>query len=428
MAANPKPKRIFYGWWVVTAGFLIILYTSGIVHFGFTAVFEPIANEFGWSYTSISLAASMRGLETGLISPLLGFLVDRWGPRRLVFGGAIVTGIGLVLLSRIDSLATFYGAFFVMSCGLTTSGHGVMMPAVANWFRRKVSLAMGVMASGAAVGGLLVPVVAILVDTFQWRTAMLILGLGTLAVCLPLSLLIRGKPEQYGYQVDGEDGVAVSASQGVQPAGSPGVEYTAREAMKRRAFWHISLALMCHSVVLGAVLTHVMPYFSSIGVDRTTASLAASAVPMTSIFGRLTFGWLGDRLNKGRLTAAALVMTGVGMLLFGYLATWGMWLLAPFLIVFGTGWGATVPLRPALLREHFGTVRFGTIHGFAVGLMQLGTMIGAPLAGWVFDEWHSYVGVWYALAALSAVGVVIILTTPLSEAAVASKLKARDKV
>ncbi len=90
-----KPSKVFYGWWIAAASLLIGLYSAGVVFYGFTAIFEPIADELGWSYTQISLASSVRGLEAGLLAPLIGVLADRWGPRRLIFSGAIFTAVGL---------------------------------------------------------------------------------------------------------------------------------------------------------------------------------------------------------------------------------------------------------------------------------------------------------------------------------------------
>ena len=110
MRTSKGRQKLFYGWWIVVTGFIISLLTGGTVFFGFTAVFEPLANEFGWSYAQISLAASLRGLEMGLLAPIVGLVVDRWGPRRLIFGGTICVGLGLILLSRVNSLGMFYGA------------------------------------------------------------------------------------------------------------------------------------------------------------------------------------------------------------------------------------------------------------------------------------------------------------------------------
>lgn len=415
---NQKHPKVFYGWWVVVSGSLVMLYTSGIIHFGFTAVFEPIANEFGWSYTQISLAASLRGLETGLLAPAIGLLVDRWGPRNLVFGGSFITGLGLILLSNTNSLGMFYGAFVVISVGSSCTGHAVMMAAIVNWFRRRVTIATGIMASGAALGGLLVPLIVLLVDLFEWRMAMLILGLGTWVICLPLSLLVRNNPAQYGYMPDGDERGTSYDSKILAPSHGIKIDSSAKEALKNRAFWHITLAMAYHALVMSAVLTHVMPYLGSIGIDRLTSSLVASALPVASILGRLGFGWFGDRLDKRRVAASGFALLGVGLLLFSYISPAGIWLLLPFLIIFGLGYGGNVTIRAALLQEYFGRERFGTIHGFTIGVMTLGSMAGAPLAGWVFDQKHSYQGAWLALAAFSVIAMLVMANTPRPKTAI----------
>ncbi len=403
---------MFYGWWVLGACFLITLYTGGVIVLGFTAIFEPIANEFGWSYAQVSLGASLRGLEMGLLAPLMGLLVDRWGPRRLLFGGAIILGLGLILLSRITSLGMFYGTFVIIAIGMSGCGSTVVMTAVVSWFRRKVGTATGILVSGFAVGGLLIPLVAILVDTFGWQIAMVILGLGMWGIALPLSLLVRHKPEQYGYLPDGDLSDTVVVGKGLDSAQSTEVDIGAKQAVMSRTFWQIAVALMCQMLVISAVITHIMPYLSSIGIARSTSSLVASAAPLASIGGRLGFGWLGDRFDKRRVSAAGFALTALGLLCFGYAATVEIWLLVPFLILFGTGWGGNVTMRAALLREYFGRSRFGTIHGFIVGVIWFGFMVGPVLAGWAFDKWGSYQGVWFAFAGLAVAAVVIMSTTP----------------
>ena len=119
MVRNRSQFKIFYGWWIVGASLLIALYMGGAVFYGFTAFFEPIANEMGWSYTQISLAASLRGLEMGLLTPVVGILADRWGPRKLIFGGVLVTASSLLLLGSTKSLVMFYSAFALMSIGVS---------------------------------------------------------------------------------------------------------------------------------------------------------------------------------------------------------------------------------------------------------------------------------------------------------------------
>lgn len=409
---NQKRPRVFYGWWIVGACFLISLYTAGVVFFGFTAAFEPMANEFGWSYAQISLAASLRGLETGLLAPLIGYLTDRWGPRKLLFGGIAITGFGLLLFSRVTSLGMFYGAFVLIAIGTGTCSGTLFLTTVVSWFRRNVAIATGITTSGFALGGLLVPLVALLIDTFGWRVSMIYLGLGMWIVGLPLSLIVRHKPEKYGYLPDGDQGKIAVAGRTSTSAQGTEVNINARQALRTRVFWHISLALLLQSLALNAVVVHVMPYLSTIGVNRAFASLVASAVPITSICGRLGFGWWGDRANKLRLMAIALTLTTLGLLFFGSSAFGGLWLLLPFIICFGLGWGGSVTIRVALLREYFGRSSFGTIHGFTIGVMMFGNIMGPPIAGWVFDTWGSYQIIWFIFAGLTMVSIAIIATTP----------------
>ncbi len=403
---------MFYGWWVVGACFIVALYMGGVIFYGFTAVFEPIAAEFGWSYAQISLAASLRGLEVGLLTPVVGMLVDRWGPRRLIFGGVVIGSLGLMLLSQTGSLGVFYAAFILMAIGMSCTGSTVMMTAVANWFRRRVALATGIMICGYGSGGLLVPLVVQLIDLYGWRMMVVILALGLLTVGLPLSLVVRHKPEQYGYLPDGERG-QIAGGDGVSATPqTKEVDIGAREAMKGSVFWKITLGLMPKFIAVVTVVTHVMPYLSSIGVARATSGLVATAIPLLSIGGRLGFGWLGDRLDKRRLAAGALGLVALGLLCFELTPLVGAELLVPFFILFGLGYGGSLTMAGALPREYFGRTSFGTIVGFIWGIGILGTLVGPPLAGWVFDHWGSYQGVWLALAGLAIGGAVIMALLP----------------
>lgn len=407
-----KPPRVFYGWWVVGACFVIALYMSGVVFYGFTAIFEPIANDFGWSYTQVSFAASIRGFEAGLLAPVFGILVDRWGPRRLIFGGVLFTVLGLVLLSRITSLAMFYVAFVLMTIGISSCGLSITVTAVANWFRRRVGLATGIMICGYGASGVLVPVMVRLIDVYGWRMAVVILALGLLAIGLPLSLLVRHKPEQYGYLPDGEVSSTVMVDASSLRPSAKEVSIGVKQVMKTRTFWYIVVGLMPQYLVVPAVATHVMPYLSSIGVVRSMSGLVATAIPLLSIGGRFGFGWLSDRYEKRRLSAVALILLTLGLVCFEYASTGLTGLLVPFLIFFGFGYGGNVTMLAVLLREYFGRGKLGTIIGFAWGILMLANMTGPPVAGAVFDKWGSYQWLWLASAGLTLVGAVIVALTP----------------
>lgn len=411
---NPRSKhpKVFYGWFVVAACLLIMLYTSGVVNFGFTAVFEPIAEEFGWGYAQISLAASLRGLEMGLLAPVIGLMADRWGARKLIFVGGIFVALGFLFLSQVSSLLTFYLAFALLATGMSASTGTVPLTAVSNWFHKRVGLATGIVTSGFGLGGLMVPLVTWLIDTLQWRMAMLVAGLGALFVVLPLSLLVRNKPEDYGYRPDGDGDNTVATDSVLASATEAEINISGKQALGKRVFWHLAIAGMCHSFIVGAIVTHLMPYLSSLGIARSVSSLLALVLPLSSIAGRLGSGWLGDRFGHKQLFTVGFIFMTLGLLLFGYITTGKMWLFVPFIAAFGLGWGFNVTTRISLQREFFGRASFGTILGFISALMMIGNVTGAPLAGWIFDTWGSYRGAWLLFGIISALGAVVVFTIP----------------
>jgi predicted MFS family arabinose efflux permease len=403
--------RIFYGWYIVFACVVITLYTGGVVNFGFTAVFDPLVEEFGWSSAQISFAASLRGLEMGLLSAVVGLLVNRWGPRRLIFGGAILIFLGYLVLSQVSSLFMFYAAFALIALGMSACAGVVLLTAVTHWFSRKAGLATGIVASGFGLGGTLVPVVTALIDNFNWRPAMLIIGIGMLVICLPLSLLVRHRPETYGYLPDGETGDISNNKVSVREARQEG-QMTVWQALKDRAFWHVSLSSMCHSFVVGAIVTHIMPYLGSVGIDRSASSFIALVLPLSSIAGRLSSPVLTNKFGNRAVYSSSFILMTAGLLCFGYVNKDSMWLVVPFVIAFSLGWGFSVISRITLLREHYGRESFGGVIGFNSTIMMIGNVCGAPIAGWVYDKYNNYHWAWIAFGIVTIGGMLLALSIP----------------
>ncbi len=411
MESNKKRAGIFYGWWILVVCFVISMYTSGAVYYGFTAFFDPIVREFGWSHTDISWAASLKGAETGLIAPIVGFLVDRFGARPVLFGGGVVAGIGLLAMGRIDSVPMLYLTIFLASAGVSACGQTTMVAVAARWFRRKSSLVMGIIISGFGASGFVLPVVVALVDNLGWRNALYVLGAGMFVIVLPLSLLVRRSPEDYGLLPDGESLPPVSgAAASGAPAKDSSLSYKA--ALVTPAFWCIATALAFQHLFTQAVSTHVMPYLGSIGITRDIAGLVASGIPAVSVIGRFSFGWMGDRVSKKWLTAAGFAMLSAGLVLFFYADPNLTALLVLFVIVYSTGFGGTLTMRPALLREYFGARNIGTLLGLVSLLSTVGSLVGPPLGGYVYDMTGDYRPVWIGLAGLSALCIVIMAITP----------------
>jgi sugar phosphate permease len=380
---------LFYGWWIVWACFIITLYASGIIFYGFTAFFEPLVREFGWSYTQISFASSLRGLEMGILAPLVGILADRFGSRKLMLYGVIAVGLGLILLGFTRSLLTFYGAIILISFGAGGCTTVVTMTVVAHWFRRKIGKALGIMSSGFGASGLMIPLVVMVIDAFGWRTAVIACGIGMWVIGIPLSLVVRDRPEPYGYFPDGD---VLPFGDSEDFAEIRGGKKHFLDLLKIKELRYLNLAEAIRFMVLTAVIIHIMPYLSTVGWSRTGAGLVAAAIPLVSVAGRLLFGWLSDLFNKRLVMAWAFTCMGCGMLVLPYAGT--DYLIILFLILFSTGIGGITVLRGAILREYFGSASFGTMIGIVMGFGAAGGIVGPTLAGLVFDTLGNYQILW----------------------------------
>jgi sugar phosphate permease len=396
--------RIFYGWWIVVACSLIALYRSGALAYGFTAFFEPIVQEFGWNYTQVSIAFSLRGLEMGVLAPIMGFLVDRFGPRKLAFGGTLIVGCALILLSLTNSLVMFYSIFALLSLGAGGSTSTVMITAVAHWFRRNVGKAMGVVACGFGAGGILLPLIVWLIDLNGWRSALIIIGLGMWALGIPLSFVIRQRPEHYGYLPDGEIPAEPVSGHETRKMGEEG---GFREALKNKNLWKIGVAEAIRLMITMAVVTHMMPYLSSIGMSRAHAAFVAMSISLVSIIGRFGFGWISDIFDKRYVLAVIYCLLGIGILIFSSIHV--KWLILPFLFLFPPAFGGSLPLRGAIVREYFGTASFGKLIGIIHGIAAMGGVIGTTVAGWTFDTVGTYRPVWLSFAGITIIAAVLIL-------------------
>lgn len=405
-----RPFKIFYGWWIVVVTFIISATISGGFYYGFTSLIDPIALDLGWSYTQISLASSLRGLELGLLAPLVGILVDRYGPRRIIFAGAIICAAGLVVLSRMTTLAMFYLAFVLIAIGTSGCTTTVMMTTIANWFKKNVGLAAGIVSCGMGFGGLMLPLLVKLIDIYTWRVALVILAIIILVIVLPLSMLIRHRPEQYGDVPDGQAETPAKKDNTRVSTEIPGVEFNVKRILTGRVFWRIALAYFIHLIVMSAVITHIMPYLGSVGVSRSNAAIVATAVPLISIIGRIGLGWLGDKTNRRLVAAGTFGLVSCGVLCFAYVNNAAIPLLIGFVFLFGTSYGGGLILRTALARDLFFGRKFGTVFGALMGINMAGAIIGPPLAGWVYDTWDSYKPVWLALALLPLISILLILS------------------
>jgi len=409
---------------MVLAHATLNVFAGGTFVYGFTTFFNPIRNTFGWTAAATSIAFVLQRLEWGIMGPVAGFLVDRVGTRKLMLPGWGLAALGFFLLSRIDSLWAFYGAFFVLATGMSFAHFLVPNTAIANWFVRKRSRAMTFVYVGMGLSGTVVPLLALSISQFGWRETLTFVGIGALVIGLPLSLVIRHKPQQYGYLPDGETRETTdvpdlhsSSEVAKQDAVYTSRDFTAREALRTRAFWLLCSVFFFQHIGTSAVMVHIVPYLESVDIPTTLAASAVAGVTVCSLIGRLGFGILGDFTSKRYLMAIALSFQTIGVFILSFVSMDKVWFLVPFLLTYAPGYGGPIPLRLALQADYFGTRSYGTIAGLMSTVSMLGGLASPVVAGWIFDVTGSYRLAWqlFALVTLPAVPLMLLARPPQAE-------------
>jgi MFS family permease len=402
--------KLFYGWYIVVAGLVLAAYTGSIFAYGWTAFVNPIVATFGWSMAQLSLASSLRSIETGVFNPIWGVAVDRLSPRKLMLFGVISTTLGIFCLSQTRNLAMYYGGFLIMGLGSSLVTGILPQTVIARWFRRDIGKANGLFYMGVAIGGVLVPVVVKIIDKLSWQTTLLLTAIGFLVLGIPLSFVIRSRPEDYGLLPDGKAPDAAMGSRHVQlyDFGT-----TVKEALKMRAFWHLCVVALFQNATVSTIMLYTMPYLTSLGMDRSTASTVVMLYLLVSLFTRIPMGMLSDIFRKSYVIALSVGMMGVGLFLFWLIdGTSPLWVILLFAIVYGFGVSGMMPLWAPVLSEYFGTKNFGTIFGVTSIFIALASVASPPLAGWIYDTYHDYKVWWLVLVAFGILALIAILTIP----------------
>jgi MFS family permease len=399
-----RANAVFYGWWVVAAGFVVQLMNGALLFHSFTAYFVFLQAEFGWSRTTLAGAFSLTRVESGLLGPIEGWLVDRFGPRAVMRIGILVFGSGFIALSMVNSILTFYLAFSVMAVGSALAGFLPASTAVANWFLRRRATAMGIMMTGMGMGGLLVPLVTLSLSMYGWRATAFVSGVVIITVGLPAIQLMRHRPEDYG---EVPDGVAQpqesSAGHSAQTYG-----LTARQALRTRGFWFLSLGHSIALLVVGATMVHQMPHRTESG--GLSVELAGAVVALMMgivVVGQLAGGPIGDRMNKRVGIAICMVLHSVALIIFAVLTNVVGAVL--FALLNGVAWGVRGPLLNAIRADYFGRVAFGTIMGFSSLIIMTGMTLGPIFAGAMADWLGDYSLAFIILAVVCAAGALVFL-------------------
>lgn len=411
-----KVQQVYYGWWIVIASMIVLSVGAGFYWLGFGVFFLPLAQEFSTSRAALSGAISISQLEGGLLGPVGGYLVDRFGPRRMMFIGVGLMGLGFVWMSQVESLFMFYVVYLLLiSLGMSIGIRVPTLVAPTNWFVRKRGIALGIATSGVGLGGIFVPMLGWLIISLGWRPTAAIAGLVVLAVGLPLAAVMRHRPEQYGLLPDGRtatptvqpkrdsaDGEPSLEGAAALEQGEPEATYNMREALKTPVFWQLSVVFGLRQIIIGAIGLHQVPFLIGIGISPQLAATVLGMTAVASILGRLGAGWLADRVPKRFVMAATIGLAALGALVLAHVTVW--WHLIFFVLIYGVGWGGGATTMSIVRAEYFGRRAFGTISGMMDFVQMFGLVLGPIFAGLVYDLTGSYYLAFMVFAVTGALG------------------------
>ena len=366
-------------WLLIASVWLTLGVTFGLM-FSFSVFLVPLLEEFRWSRGLAAGAFSLSAVVQGLLSPAIGTLSDRFGPRRLILWGAVILGVASLLGSRITEVWHLYLVTGVLSAvAISALGWVPSAALITQWFAQKQATMLGLALSGMGVGVLTIgPLAQHLISTYGWRNAYLILGLGTLALLVPLVY----------FGVHEAPRTAPATPRGSAPA-TPGIRV--RAALRMRAFWALFFAYMCTPLAVFTIVTHQVAFAVDHGFPRLFVASIFGLTGFMSIAGRVLFGAAADRIGRARSATISYACTAVGTLALLSIEIWphpaGLYVYA---LLFGLGFGARGPIITAIAASLFPGRRFGAIYGYMSIGNGLGGALGPWFAGAMFDLTGSY--------------------------------------
>jgi len=400
--AMSRAPRVHPAWIVLGALTVCMLAGSGLRSV-FGVYIKPMEAEFGWTRGALSGAAAVSLLLLGAVGPFVGRLADRWGPRNVIAISLFVLALGAIGSSFIQKLWHVYvmtGVFMALGAGgvALTTGSTV----VARWFEARRGLAIGIAAGGMSAGQLIViPLATALTVWFGWRTSFLWLGIGLLVLVLPVCLaLIRNNPEDRGARPYGATGPAPTRAEAeaTRVAGRVGVS----EAAQTLPFWLLmGTFFVCGYTSNGMVLTHFMPHALEHNFTAFQASSALGVMGAMNIMGTLASGWICDRFGRRGPLATYYFVRGVSLLFLLYV--WNVPSLHLWAALFGLNYISTVPPTTTLTANIYGPYSVGELSGWIFFAHQVGSALGAALAGWVFELTGTYSSAFASAAVLAFV-------------------------
>jgi MFS family permease len=407
------PPRNFYGWRLLAAAGAIQLMLGALLTQSFGLYVAVIGQEMGWSKATLSGAAALQSVESALIGPVLGWLLDRVGAQIVVRWGLVIFGAGLMLMSQVDSVWLFYVAAVLMAVGASLGGYFALSVTIVHWFQAHRARALSALSVGLAGGGLVVPLIAASMQHHGWRATALGSGAFVIVVGWALARVIRGRPEDVGERVDGAPPAPLPVDPGADasrfnvapltPTPPPEPAFTAGQALRTRAFWLLATGHGLALLVVTAINVHAVSHMTQgVGISVTDAGWVITMMTVAQLGGVLLGVVAGDRFDKRHVTAACMFAHAAGLLCLTWSTQMGH--LLAFAVLHGLAWGLRGPLMQAMRADYFGRRAIGMILGLSATIVAVGQVCGPMIAGLMADLTGDYRAGFTGIALLALAG------------------------
>lgn len=384
--------RPFYGYHLLAVTFLFLLLFNGSGIWVFSLFVKPLEASLGWGRGQVMAGFTIYYAMVGIASPLVGRFVDRYGARPVIPAGAIVMGIGFLLVSRMSDLYLFYLGYVIVGAGAAAMGPVPCSAIVSNWFRRKRGLALGLMSAGIGAGGVVVaPFIGYMLSQYDWRAAYLSLGIMLVAVTVPLALgVVRTRPSEMGLYPDGDDAPIEDT---IDPGRATGeaASFTLKQALRTRTFWLIAVSFACYGFGTGGAQQASVPFLDDMGYPIATTVTALGIIGIGSTIGKVLFGRLCDKIQANQAFAIGLVLWLAGVLvLLTVRADSPQRVVWTYASLAGLGSGAWLPTLSMLAGSRFGLLHYGAVLGTMNICLSMGISAGPLFSGLMHDATGSY--------------------------------------
>jgi len=405
--------RVFYGWVIVVVFLVIQAVLMGIAS-SFTVFFKPIEAEFEITRTVTSAISSVSMILIPVSGFVGGWALDRYGPRIVLLGMSLLTGLSLVLTSRTGAVWQVFLTYSVLLAIGMGPVYVVATSTVSRWFNKKRGLAVGIAGSGEGLGTItMAPLSNFLISRFSWKTAYLIIGLITWAVIIPLSRLLKKEPGEIGalpdgVKIEGENIAPTTPELQTQESGM-----TLSETLKTRGFWAVAGIWFFFSFCMSMLFTHIVPHVTDIGITATEGAIIISIMGAARVCGMIGLGIIADRTGRKKIAViSTLVQAGAMVWL---LWAQQLWMFYLFAIIYGLGNGGLFSGVTSLLGDAFGLERLGSILGLLEIGWGLGAGIGPLVAGFIYDTSSSYSFAFIlGAASMTAITFLVVMLQPMS--------------